>query len=436
MIVPIRFTPLFLGLLLSLGVSPFIQTSLAGDLTVDARSAVNVTIPKPAESPASFKTPDGKEGWVRKISGEALPTPAYAAGRIFTGGGYSSRIFMAIDALNGKLIWTKPTQDNGPTSPVIDRNRVAYNSESCHTEVRDTDTGNLAWSEVTGGTLLTQPVVVGNLLVIPHPIMARKANAADDHFRMLSVDLKTFQHGWDADMTSDVLSAPVTAEGFVYFTCTDGRLFAIKSGTGGEEWHVVAHATSAPVVVGKTLAITTEEKLLNRVTIGIRRYDISDGTLKDEKPLAPTTVSAAKEPAGGRAGWDYQGPKIAAANQRLFNAPGNIINAVSVEEGTLLWRQTVAGLSNQAGTLTPPALGKEKLFIGSSTGHILVFKQSDGSLSCAYKFSEPFTSQPILAGGNIYFGTASGNLVCLKLNDPDAQDWHAWGGNSQHNKVD
>lgn len=392
----------------------------------------------PGAAPVAFTTSDGKSGWVRRLSNEALSTPAYAKGRIFTGGGYSSHIFMTLDARTGKTLWAMPTQDNGPTAPVVQENIVAYNMERCHTEVRDADDGDLVWSEVTGGTLLTQPVIADELLFIPHPTMARHSNASDDRFRMLGVNLKNHRHTWDADMTADVLSAPVAAAGRVFFSCTDGRVFCLKTGNGGSDWHVVANATSVPVVVGNVLAITTAQKSGCGTIVGIRRYDIAEGELQDQTPLAPTRVEGAAPTTNLAAGWDYQGPKLAAAGKRLFNAPGNTLNAVDLETGKIAWRAVVSGhrLGNQANTLTPPALGKERLYLDTAEGHLLALSQRDGSLACAYKLSEPVVSQLVLADGALYFATGKGQLVCLKLKDPDAADWHAWGGNAQHNKVD
>jgi outer membrane protein assembly factor BamB len=410
-----------------------------GDVTIDASRAIKVQLPAAGNEAVEFTTSDGKQGWARKLSGEAIPTPAYAKGRIYTGGGMSSAVFMAIDAATGKTIWSQSTQDNGPTSPVVSDGVVSYNTESCATETRDDDYGNLVWSEVTGGSLLTQPVVANGLLVIPHPTMQRKAQMADDAFRMLCVDLKTGKHHWDANMTGDVLAAPVAASGRVFFTCTDGRVFAAGTRNGGGGWHAVANANSAPVVVGDTLAVSTEEKgLFGRTTVSIRRYTIEDGTLLDEKGLAPVTVGAPILANRQRAEWDYQGPKIAAAGKKLFNAPGQTINSIDMESGKVLWQAVVKGdgLGNGANSLTPPALGKEKLYLGTAKGHILAINQADASVAYAYNVHEPLASQPLLVDGNLYFGTASGYLVCLKVGDADAKNWHAWGGDAQHNKVD
>jgi|GEM_PF-2079112 len=412
--------------------------------------AVSVTLPGAGNEAATFKTADGKEGWVRKISDEAIPTPAYFKGKIYSGGGYSSRTFVALNADSGKTVWTKQTVDNGPTSPVVEGKFLAYNDESCDSEVRDPDTGDLYWNEVTGGTLLTTPTIAGNALIIPHPIMQRSSPMADNHFRMLGLILDRLKKGdakdakgWDADSTSDVLTAPIAAGERFYFTSTDGHMFAMKVATGGCEWLMQGKFTSAPTIIGDTLAVTTEEKTLTGIKVGILRYDAGDGTLRDAKQLAPTSVSASANLGQGQgrmvsAPWDYQGPKIAATKTRMFNAPGNTINAVAVEDGKVAWRVEVVGgtLNNTPGSLTPPALGKENLYIGTSAGHILVLKQSDGSLVQAYRVNHKLISQPILADGNIYFGTGNGAVLCLKLGNKDADGWTHWGGNAQRNKVD
>ncbi len=266
--------------------------------------------------------------------------------------------------------------------------------------------------------------------------MARASVMADDAFRMLGVDLATGAHHWDKNMTADVLSAPVTDKGHIYFTCTDGRVFCVDL-VGTKSWHVVANATSAPVVVGDTLAVTVEEKTTKGSIISVRRYAVGNGDLLDEKPLAGTIVGSQVMGAKQRADWDYQGPKIAARGNALFHAAGLSLVSLDIATGKTLWTSAIKGkgLTNTANIMTPPALGKKNVYIGTAAGQIFAVSQSDGTLSFAYHLGQPLASQPILANGNLYVGTANGMLICLKLNDADASDWNAWGGDSAHNKV-
>jgi len=53
----------------------------------------------------------------------------------------------------------------------------------------------------------------------------------------------------------------------------------------------------------------------------------------------------------------------------------------------------------------------------------------------SYAMKAPIMFQPALAKGNVYAGTSDGRLICLKTGNKDADGWYAWGGNSQHNKV-
>jgi hypothetical protein len=62
-------------------------------------------------------------------------------------------------------------------------------------------------------------------------------------------------------------------------------------------------------------------------------------------------------------------------------------------------------------------------------------RQNDGAVGFSYSLTAPMTFQPALAKGNIYEGTSDGRLICLKTGSADADGWHAWGGNAQHNKV-
>ena len=74
------------------------------------------------------------------------------------------------------------------------------------------------------------------------------------------------------------------------------------------------------------------------------------------------------------------------------------------------------------------------MYLSSSLGHLLSVRQSDGEVGFAYLFKQPLVFQPALAEGNVYVGSANGLLIYLKTGSADADGWHAWGGNAEHNK--
>jgi outer membrane protein assembly factor BamB len=75
------------------------------------------------------------------------------------------------------------------------------------------------------------------------------------------------------------------------------------------------------------------------------------------------------------------------------------------------------------------------LYLAAADGHLISVRQDNGSLGFSYAMKAPIAFQPALAKGNVYAGTSDGRLICLKTGNKDADGWYAWGGNSQHNKV-
>ena len=82
----------------------------------------------------------------------------------------------------------------------------------------------------------------------------------------------------------------------------------------------------------------------------------------------------------------------------------------------------------------PPALGREYMYLAGPGGYLVTVRQRDGATGMVYALKRPVAFQPALALGNIYLGTADGHIICLQTGGTDAEGWHAWGGNAQHNR--
>src|ERR1044072_2065798 len=166
-------------------------------VNIDLGKAVKVSLPKPGQDlqPASFKTTDGKEGWVVRVpGGRPLATPAYSNGTLFVGGGYGSarllRVqgedgrgggggygaheFYPLDAKTGRVVWKVNAGDDGPTAAVVEDGLVAFNTESCTLVVVDEQTGKMVWQEWLGDPLMSQPAVSKGRLYMAYPGNGRK----------------------------------------------------------------------------------------------------------------------------------------------------------------------------------------------------------------------------------------------------------------------
>jgi Ca-activated chloride channel family protein len=471
-ILALALASLFVTMVLSHGCSATAPAAGPKKFEIDLDRAAPIALPaiEADLKPVSFKTPDGREGWAVRLPGNRpLATPAYADGKIYVGGGYGSHEFYAIDAKTGAIVWQIQTKDDGPTAAVVEDGVVAFNTESCTVIVADAITGRILWEEWLGDPLMSQPAIADGRLYMAYP-----DSKGGTGYHLLCAELKTGKHLWDRPITSDVVSAPIVDAGKLFFTCFDGTSFCLSAADGAQVWKRKNAGTSAPTLVNGELVVTEKRSGAGGAVEGIRRLAPQQGTAKDEQLLAAGGAAHLEPDKGGGVaipeaqikhldasvgfatpppaaqlhqangnlgvnsvvgGWAFQGSKVAGNERYLMNAQGRGINNLTAG-GAMNWSCRVrgAGIRDDAQVFSPPALGRENLYLCSGMGHLVSMRQDDGKVQFLYKIDDAIVFQPALAEGNLYAGTASGLVICLKTGSADADGWYAWGGNARHNK--
>jgi Ca-activated chloride channel homolog len=482
------------------------KNTTARQLKIDLDKAVAVEVPavKKDLATVAFKLPDEREAWVVRLPGNRpIATPAYADGRLFVGGGYGSHEFYAFDAKTGKKIWELHTSDDGPTAAVVEDGCVAFNTESCTVIVADALTGKLLWQEWLGDPLMSQPAIAKGRLFMAYPVGQRKAgqpiNAPGQHsnaviqqaqaslvqnsnapphktsHRLLCAELKTGKHLWEADISADVISAPVIEGDRVFLTCFDGTSFCLQAKDGKLVLRKQNAGTSAPLLAEGKLLMTQKRQVGKDAQEGLVRVDPKAGEPEDKALLAggkadylqpgaggnvglkqaqqkslDSSVGFAQAPAAANlsaasgnvgvqsvaAGWAYQGPRPAYSKGQMFNARDNLVSSVKSGDGKMAWQAAAVGkdVDANAHLFAPPALGQTNMYLCSAGGHVVGLRQSDGQVAFDYATKAPMAFQPALAEGRLFAGTSDGRLICINLADKDADGWYSWGGNAQHNK--
>ena len=385
------------------------STQPAKELTIELDKATPLDWPEVKEDlkPVSFKTPDGREGWVMRLPGNRpIATPAVAAGLIYVGGGYGSHEFYALKAESGAVAWQMATGDDGPTAAVVEDGCVAFNTESCTVIVTDARSGKVIWQEWLGDPLMRQPAIADGKLYIAYPgghprgvqkqaqapatapqvaPVASVGPAKGTGHRLLCADLKTGKHLWEQDITADVISAPVIEGDQVFLTCFDGTSFCIAASDGKIAWKKEHAGTSAPLVVAGRMLVTAKDASKGKTQEGIQQIDATNASDTSSQMLAvgdaryldagavgnvalsPATQAALESsvgfgggaPAAAQmskatknvnvqtvaAGWAYQGSRVAYANGRCLNAQGSWINCVATNDknGQPRWRVQARG---------------------------------------------------------------------------------------------
>ncbi len=316
----------------------------------------------------------------------------------------------------------------------------------------------------------TDPVELPDeMFVLPDGNIEPPAQEASH--RLLCADLRTGEHIWEQPITSDVITAPVVAEGKVYVTCFDGASFCFNADTGELIWQKKGTATSAPLVLKGQIFQAQRAQQGDEVFEGIQQMDTAGNETADQL-LASGKASYLKPGQGGGVGlanaqeldaevgfgtapqgaqldkasqnvgvstvagaWAYQGSRVVAAGDMMGNAQGNNINWVNAETGHLQWRCTItgSGVAEAQQVFTPPSLGKKRLYLAGPTGHLLALEMATGETFFAYQTGHPIVFQPSLADGRVFVGTTDGLVICLETGDDDADGWPMWGGDGRHN---
>ncbi|MHC4985861.1 MAG: outer membrane protein assembly factor BamB family protein, partial [Planctomycetota bacterium] len=440
--------------------------------------------------------------------------PTYSDGRLFVCCGYASHEFYCLDARPGAVIWPITTSDDGPTAAVVQDGYVVFNTESCTIICVRAFDGGLVWEEWLGDPLMSHPAVQNGKVYMAYPAGQRGGNIPEmaipeieippmpgdepvedtpdgpaptetpaeiepaepvlqGSHRLLCADLATGDHIWEQPITSDVITAPVIAEGKVFVTCFDGTSFCFDAETGELVWRKEGTATSAPLILRGQVFQTQRVDQDGQTVEGIGQLDSEGNDATDELAAAgeadylaadqgggvgiagetlhdlDSSVGFAEAPAAAglamantnvgvytvAGGWAYQGSRVVAVGGMIGNAQGNNLNWADAETGHLKWRGTIGGEGVAAGqqVFAPPSMGKERMYLAGATGHLIAVEMDDGETAFAYQTGHAIAFQPALAEGRVFVGTIDGLVICLETGDDDADGWPMWGGNAQHN---
>jgi Ca-activated chloride channel family protein len=406
-----------------------------------------------------------------------IPTPSFAHGRVYFGGGYGSYEVYALEARTGAQVWQLRTTDDGPTAVTVAGRYAAYNTESCTVEVVDAFTGERVWHKWLGDPLLSQPAIFGGRVLMSWPNAGRHVLGA--------FELTSGRPLWEAELDHDVISAPIVADEHVFVATYEGdvRRFDLASGRG--EWRREMRATSAPWVVGDDVFVSQRaEDDVARPTAGKpeRRDDADEamptertarmsraeggyrgGTAtkparyyhqswaKSERRMAmslDSSVGFSSSPASAKMDrvrsligessiartWRHQGSRPVVADGVLYETTGDRLEARNVETHDLLWAwQGEEKGGNRA--LTPPAVANGRVLAGTADGRLLQWDAATGAVRFDVRVGGGVHWQPVMSQGRIAVGLEDGSLVVFETGDVKDDGWPMWGGGPGHNGL-
>gem|GEM_PF-1175545 len=278
----------------------------------------------------SLSLSDGSLNWEVDLGDMiAYSSPCVVDDVVFVGTG--DGVIYALDRYTGATIWSFSTGDAILDSPAVGYGKVFVASNDGYLYALDEDSGSFLWRfEVSDGKyyVLSSPVVDDNKVFI--------GSAA--YKKIYALAQSTGALIWEFTVDDYVWSSPTVADGVVYATSHDGKIYALDEDTGEQLWVSEVEGTPPSVISagGVILAVTNEGRLyaLNR----------SDGSLLWDMSFEGGTMA----------------PPVV-ADKRIYVCFNDTIYAlVSVSTLTLTLSEsstTVGGSITIEGTLTPPQAG-------------------------------------------------------------------------------
>ena len=229
----------------------------------------------------------------------------------------------------------------------------------------------LRWKFKTGGSIVSSPVVVNDILYV-----------GSDDKQLYALDAQKWGEKWRFNTGGAIRYSPTVWHGIVYFISMDGKVYALDAQTGQLKWQFQSPSLmSSPVVVANGRAYIgvyprkiyvldahtgaqLEERSF-RITIGSVPYICSDGVLKPAQPALNVENWREEAP--------YSTSYPAIANEVIYiGSRDNQVYALSWETRQKLWSYETNGWVDAA-----PAIYRGMLFVASKDGYVYAFGNAE-----------------------------------------------------------
>ncbi|MFC6757791.1 MULTISPECIES: PQQ-binding-like beta-propeller repeat protein [Haloarcula] len=287
------------------------------------------------------------EQWSVEFEPSFYNSPIVADGAIYQTSRDSETLY-AISAEDGSELWTYDLESTEiPAEPAVADGRVFVGGKVGKVHAIDAATGKREWVYDTGNSnfeTLRGPAVADETLYVA------KTNQGGANGKLVALDVSNGDIRWEHQEAIGIMSAPVVADGTVYFE-DEGTLFAVNTDDGSEEW-------------SKEILTYLESD-----TTLLQRPVYHDGTLY----------------AGGLGPYDGNG--------------AGAVFAIDASDGSRIWRTEVDTDTRQ------PAVDGDSVYISGAEGQVFSLAADDGTIEWEVdanteRFSPTLTDEALYVSGD------------------------------------
>lgn len=332
-----------------------------------------------------------RQAWTLSIGSASIFTfsPVAANGSIYAAS--ADGTVARLDGLTGAVAWRINAGTHLTGGVGSDGNTVAVAGEKGVLLAFDAQ-GKKRWQAQASSEILSAPAVGQGLVIV---------RSLDN--RIAAYDADTGERRWAVLRTLPSLtlrSAPgvLVVPQATFLALPGGRLSALNLTNGGPWWEMaigdprgttelerIADASGTPVIIGRQVCAVAYQ---GRVGC----FDAGSGTAHWAKPFSSDVGIGADE------------RTIFAANEN------GAVSAFALDSGAVVWQNKQ--LANRV--LTTPAVLGNSVVVGDFEGYIHFLSREDGSLIARVRAdSSAVLPNPIVVGSNVIFQTKAGTLIAF-----------------------
>lgn len=355
-----------------------------------------------------------RPNWEYETGGSIQAAPVYADGTLFFGSN-NNQIY-AVDSQTGDERWTFPAGETVRISPVLIAGQVVAANQDGIIFALDMETGEQNWRVDAGATIWGSPTTEGELI----------------YFGLRDIDTGEGNGILVLDAESGEQVARFPGEGVIVNTpaISDGVLY---TGTSGDQFFSVDTER-------KTVSF---EQRLNWIFDGEQSFlnapTVADGiAFVAEDNLSMASHFYAIDIENGEELWSrtFDPGRVSSATVDegvlYIGSNGGTFYALEAETGEEIWSLTPdTDFSDISFGTASPIITDGKITLHTTTpggasnkDRIYILNQEDGTVLSVYDDLPNITTEPIMADGQLFFGTRGGQATSLTaLRGADEDDF-------------
>ena len=353
-----------------------------------------------------------------------IGTPTLAENKIYTQEGFHSPNFHCLDATNGSHIWGVELGESGISPAVYHNGILLINTYSCTLYAIDAGNGKLLWSKWLAGTIYSTPSADENSVYVVYNNGYENPVNPSENYVIASFDIKTGKENWMKWIDNEVIACPVVEGNEVHIASQSGNYYVFDKVNGKNLMSAkTIKAVSSPSLTSENIFISAmvndKEQLivLDRTTLKVvKKY-----------PEAFQSIAVSKT-AGSYGQMNYNGAHpVVYKNEVIVLLDGNNIFAFDARSEKLLWKKELKTHPNQT-----PIVANEKVIVAGMDGGIWSFDIRTGKGLIIEKTEDEIDGQPVSSKGFMFIAAAG---VVRTIKSMHAVPWTQWNKNAGHNTV-